>query len=115
MSQQEMHYNEPTNHQAKQSYAAYDGLPPHNQSQSQFDISYGQKLSPPTQNQIPSPGQRLALAIVSLGMMMGMIFGLIGIGIATNVSAGGTFGLIFVLILFFSAVVVVNALFNRKY
>ena len=115
MSQQEMHYSEPTHQQGEQDYASYDGLPPHNPSQSQFSTPYRQKLSSPTENQHPSPTQRLILALVSLGMFMIMILSLIFLGLAFHIDSGNIFVLLLVTVLFFVAVIVINALFNRKH
>jgi hypothetical protein len=114
MAQQEIHYQALNSSKAENNYSGYEGATPHEQQQ-HFAGLYGQKLSGPVSSTIPTPGQRLALAIVSLAMLMAMIFGLIIVGIATNAGAGGTVGLVFVLVLFFSAVITINALFNRKH
>ncbi len=112
MSQQEMHYEELNRDRSESSYAGYEGMPHH---ESQYSTGlYGQKLAEPASFKNPTTGQRLALALVSLFLLMIMTFGLIFIGIATDVNAGGAFGLIFALVLFYVAVIVINILFNRK-
>jgi hypothetical protein len=114
MSQQEMRYEEQNSHRVDKVHASYDGLPPHESQQQQFGGLYGQKLSEPASVRIPTVGQRLLLAIVSLIMLMVMTFGLIIIGIAANIHSGGAFGVVIALTLFYVAVIIINVLFNRK-
>ena len=106
MSQQEMNYEEvkrtpPGTGYTSMSYDYSTG-------------SYGQKISDRGSFKAPTTGQRLALAIVSLAMLMVMTFGLIFVGIATSAGFTSTFGLTFVLVLFYVAVIIINVLFNRK-
>ena len=107
MSQQEMNYEEvkrtpPGTGYTSMSYDYSTG-------------SYGQKISDQASFKAPTTGQRLALAIVSLAMLMVMTFGLIFVGIATNICASGGTGLVFALVLFYVAVMIINVLFNRRH
>jgi hypothetical protein len=76
--------------------------------------SAGQKLMLGTSGQAPTAVQRLALALVSLGMLMGMSI-LLTI-MAARVSAPGwvAFLFLFVLTLFAAATVSINVVFNRR-
>lgn len=79
-----------------------------------FSSSAGQKLIPHALGQAPTVGQRFALALVSLGMLMGMST-LLTI-LATRVSTSGwvEVPVLFVLILFTVAVISINIVFNRR-
>jgi len=59
--------------------------------------------------------QRLTLAIVSLVIVMLLIIGLVGIAVTAHVATWMVSLMIFVLILFTSAVVIINIVFNRKH
>lgn len=74
----------------------------------------GQKLIRDASGQAPTAVQRLALALVSLGMLMGTTI-LLTI-LATKTSAPGwvAFPFLFVLTLFTAAVVSINVVFNRR-
>jgi hypothetical protein len=74
----------------------------------------GQKLIRDASGQAPTAVQRLALALVSLGMLMGTTI-LLTI-LATKTSAPGwvVFPFLFVLTLFTAAVVSINVVFNRR-
>ena len=76
--------------------------------------SAGQKLIREVPSQAPTAVQRLALALVSLGMLMGTTI-LLTI-VATKTSAPGSlaFPFLFVLTVFTAAVVSINVVFNRK-
>ena len=76
--------------------------------------SAGQKLMLEASGQAPTAVQRLALALVSLGMLMGMSI-LLTI-MATRASAPGwvAFPFLFVLALFTAAAVSINVVFNRR-
>jgi hypothetical protein len=86
--------------------ARYEGASPYS--------SAGQKLMPEASGQAPTAVQRLALALVSLGMLMGMTI-LLTI-VAAKASAPGwvAFPLLFVLTLFAGATVSINVVFNRR-
>jgi hypothetical protein len=105
MSQQEMSYDRPESSYRYESDIGF-GIP------SPSSMS-GQKLIPDAPGQAPTVGQRLVLALVSLGMLMGMST-LLAI-LATTRSTPGwmAFSLLFVLTLFTVAVVSVNAVFHR--
>jgi hypothetical protein len=112
MSQQEMGYGEMNRDRPNFSYPGYEGV--------HFDNSYatgssGQKLSGQVSGKIATAGQRLALAIVSIVMLMIMTFGLIAIAIATHVPDWAVFPILFILVLFYSAVVIINIVFNRRH
>jgi hypothetical protein len=94
------------------SYAGYEGgLYGNNSSPG----SYGEKLSGSARGNTATPGQRLALAIVSLAMLIFMTFALIGLAIATHAPDWAIFPILFILVLFYSAVVIINFVFNRKH
>ncbi len=114
MAQQEMNYGEFKHEPTGTGYAGYTGTS-HDDDTRYSTGSYGQKLSDHASSKTPTTGQRLALAIVSLSMLMVMTLTLIAIGIATNINGGGAFGLVFVIVLFYVAVIIINVLFNRKY
>ena len=106
MSQQEMNYGE-----------FQHGTPGTGYTAMSYDYStgsHGQKISDHAPFKAPSTGQRLALAIVSLAMLMVMTLGLILLGYGLNVGSIGAVAFIFVLVLFYAAVIIINVLFNRK-
>jgi len=74
----------------------------------------GQKLIPDAPGQAPTVGQRLALALVSLGMLMGMCTFLTILATATRSPGWVVVPLLFVLTLFTAAVVSINVVFHRK-
>lgn len=111
MSQQEMGYREVYQGTPKPA-SVYDDEARTGESPS-YGIG-GQKLSGLASGLVPTAGQRLALAITSLGMIMGMTFGLILIAIATNVPPWAVFPILFMLTLFTVAAILINAFFNRR-
>src|SRR5260370_33953051 len=76
--------------------------------------SAGQKLSEDASGQAPTAVQRLALALVSLGMLMGMSILLTILATATNAPGWVAFPLLFVLTLFAAAAGGINVVFNRS-
>ncbi len=72
----------------------------------------GQKLRGDASGQAPTVGQRLTLALVSLGMLMGMST-LLTI-LATRSPGWVVVLLLFVLTLFTAAVVSINVVFHRR-
>ena len=76
--------------------------------------STGQKLVREASGQAPSVGQRLALALVSLGMLMGMSTLLTILATATRSPGWVAVPLLFVLTLFTVAVVSINVVFHRR-
>ena len=58
--------------------------------------------------------QRLTLAIASLVIVMLLTFGLVGIAVATHPAIWLIFLILCILVLFASAAVIINVVFNRK-
>ncbi len=79
-----------------------------------FSSEAGQRLILETSGQAPTVGQRLTLALVSLGMLMGMTTLLTILAIARSAPGWGFFLLLFVLTLFTAAVVSINVAFSRS-
>ncbi|BCL78007.1 hypothetical protein ccbrp13_04720 [Ktedonobacteria bacterium brp13] len=75
---------------------------------------YGQKLSEPVRGRAPTPGQRLALAIVSLVMLIILIFGLTSFAVASSAPNWAVIPIIFIFILFSAVAIAINLLFNRS-
>jgi hypothetical protein len=75
---------------------------------------YGQKLSLPVSGQAPSPGQRLALAIVSLSLLIVLVFGLIAFASATNAPNWAVVPILFIIFLFSAVATAINFIFNRR-
>lgn len=110
MSQQELDYDGLNRDRPGFSSSTYEGEGAHrNHSYRDRD-----KLSAPFMKTGLTSGQRLALAIVSLSMIMAMTFGLIGIAIATQAAGWIVFPILFILVLFTAAAVIINIAFNRK-
>jgi len=74
----------------------------------------GQKLSGDASGQAPTAVQRLALALVTLGMLMGMTILLTIMAAKTSTPGWVAFLLLFVLTLFTAAAVSINVVFNRR-
>jgi hypothetical protein len=74
----------------------------------------GQKLMEDISGQAPTVGQRLTLALVSLGMLMGMSTLLTILATARSAPSGVVFPFLFVLTLFTAAVVSINVAFSRR-
>lgn len=106
MSQQEMGYSEMDRDRPGFSYGAYEDASHYNM--------HGGKLSGQGVKIAPTPGQRLALAIASLVMLMILIFGLIGMAIATQARPWVIAPILIILVLFSSVAVIINIVFNRK-
>jgi hypothetical protein len=122
MAQQDMEFEGANRDSPKSSsYTGYEGVPPYSDytSGSYAGSSSGQKLSGSGAWKAPGPGQRLALAIVSLALMMGLSMFLVGMGVIIIVH--GISLTIFApivavcFICFGIAVIVVNVVFNRKH
>lgn len=75
---------------------------------------YGQKLSMPVGSQMVGPGQRLALAIVSLCLLIFLIFGLIAFAALSNAPNWAVVPVLFIIALFSAVVAIVNIVFNRR-
>ena len=106
MSQQEMDYGEMNRDRPGSSYGRYEGAPYYNMP--------GEKLSGQVMGVSATAGQRLALAIASLVMLMILIFGLIGIAVATQAPPWVIIPILLIIVLFSSAAVIINVVFNRK-
>ena len=108
MSQQEMNYGEMNRSNSGFSYGTYEEAHRYNRYEDR------DKLSAPLMRASLTAGQRLILAIASLVMIMIMAFGLIGIAIATQASTWVVLPILFILVLFTSAAVIINVVFNRR-
>ena len=58
--------------------------------------------------------QRLILAIASLSVILLLTLGLVGIAVATHAATWVVFLIIFVIVLFTAAAIIINVVFNRK-
>lgn len=108
MSQQEMDYNELNRDSSGISSGTYErGHRYH---------TYGDrdKLSATLMRTELTAGQRLALAIVSLAMIMILTFGLVGIAVVAQASGWVVLPILFILVLFTTAAVAINIVFNRR-
>ena len=106
MSQQEMNYSEMNHDRSGPAYGRYEGAPRNNM--------YGEKLSTHAISTAATAGQRLALAIVSLAMLMALIFGLIAFAAAANAPNWAVIPILFIIILFSAVAVIINIVFNHK-
>jgi hypothetical protein len=78
-----------------------------------FGSSAGQKLTQDAPGQAPTVGQRLVLALISLGMLMGMSTLLAILATARSTPGWMAFSFLFVFTLFTAAVVSINVVFHR--
>ena len=108
MSQQELNYNEMNRDQPGFSSGRYEGTHRYHVYEDR------DKLSTHSEGTSLTAGQRLTLAIASLVMIMIMTFGLIGVSIARNADRWVVFPILFILVLFTTAAVIINIVFNRK-
>jgi hypothetical protein len=104
MPQQEMRYDDMDHERSGFAGGAYEGTP--------FSSFQGEKLSRQAGGLAPTPGQRLALAVVSLSILMVVTF--VGIGAAAASPPWGGPPILFILVLFSVATVIINIVFNRK-
>ncbi len=122
MSQQHMQSDESQREGPGASYTGYEAVPPYN---SYSTHPYGQKLSGHEISKMPTVGQRLALAIVSLILWIGLFLTIAAIMASYAPTYGppgvyeSTSNILFPFLiigfLIFSAIVIlVNVLFNRK-
>jgi hypothetical protein len=110
MSQQQMNYE--GSYRDGPSYDGYEGSPHYNTYS--MDMN-GQKLSGQAKGQTLTAAHRLALAIVSLVLMVVVTFGVILIAMLSQGGIlAGVFALL-VIVLFYLAVVAVNVVFNRSH
>lgn len=108
MSQQEMEYDELNRDRSGIPSGIYEG------AHRYHTYRDGDKLSATLMRTELTAGQRLALAIVSLAMIMILTFGLVGIAVAAQASGWVVLPILFILVLFTTAAVVINIVFNRK-
>ena len=111
MSHQQMEF-EPGMRRGSASYTVGDEEVPHDSYTS--SSVHGQKLSWQDAIMHPTAGQRLTLAIVSLGMFLFLTFGLVGITITTQAPAWVAVPVLFILVLFSTLAGIINIVFNRK-
>jgi hypothetical protein len=112
MSQQEAHFEELNQSGPQASYYGYGGTPSPNNYASNFS---GQKLPGQGASRIASSGQRLALAIVSLVLLMVMIFGLILIAVISQAPSWAIIPILMIIFSFGAVVTIVNVVFNRSH
>ena len=110
MSQQEWDYDGLNRDRPGFPFAGYEGESAHH-SQSYKDRD---KLSAPLMRTELQAGQRLALAIASLVMFLILTFGLVGIAVSTQADRFVVFPILFILVLFTVAAVIINIVFNRR-
>src|ERR1700693_2522822 len=96
MSQQELDYDGLNRDRPGFSSAGYEGESAHRY----HSYRDRDKLSAPLMRTELKAGQRLALAIASLVMIMIMTFGLVGISVATQAAGWGGFPILFILGIF---------------
>jgi hypothetical protein len=89
----------------------YEGEQTHNPSAYHL---YGQKVLTPASGLAPTAGQRLALAIVSLSLLVFLIFGLTILAIAFHAANWAVIPIVFTFILFSVVITVINVVFNRR-
>lgn len=116
MSPQQMNFDE-INRDGSASYSTgYEGDP----RGTDYSLgSFGQKLSGQETGKAPTTAQRLALAIVSLSMLLVLIFTELWYGARAAAFSMPYPGfvqslLVFALLLFFAAAIVINIVFNRR-
>lgn len=75
---------------------------------------YGQKILGATSGQMPTAGQRLALAIVSLSLLILLIFGLVIFAALDNAPDWAVIPIVFIMLLFSAVATAINIVFNRR-
>ena len=108
MSQQETNYDEMSRDRPGFSYGTDEGTRRYNM------YGDGDKLSLPAMGSSLTAGQRLILAIASLVMFMILTFGLVRIAVTTQAAGWVVFPILFILVLFTTAAVIINIVFHRK-
>lgn len=111
MSQQQMEFDPGMRHGSASYSVGYEEVPHESYTSSNL---HGQKLSWQDAKMHPTAGQRLTLAIVSLGMFLFLTFGLVGISAATQAPAWVAVPILFILVLFSVLAGIINIAFNRK-
>lgn len=123
MSQQHMQFDEGQGERPGASYTGYEAVPPYNNYSTH---PYGQKLSAPETSKMPTSGQRLALAIVSIVLWIVLfliVAAIMGSYQPGFITPGGTYEMVsntldpFLVAgfaVFSVMVIIINVLFNRK-
>ena len=110
MSHQELDYDGLNRDRPGFPSAGYEGESAHH-SHSYRDRD---KLSAPLMRTEVKAGQRLALAIASLVMFLILTFGLVGIAVAAQADHWVVLPILFILVLFTVAAVMINSTFSRR-
>ena len=110
MSQQELDYDGLNRDRAGFPSAGYEGESAHRY----HSYRDRDKLSAPLMRTEVKAGQRLALAIASLVMFLILTFGLVGIAVASQADRFVVVPILFILVLFTVAAVMINSAFNRR-
>ena len=110
MSQQELDYDGSNRDRPGFSSGVYEGEGTHRY----HSYRDRDKLSAPFMRTELTAGQRLALAIVSLGMFLILTFGLVGIVVVSHPEGWVVLPILFILVLFTVVAVIINIVFNRK-
>lgn len=110
MSQQELDYDGLNRDRPGFASAGYEGENAHHY----HSYRDRDKLSAPLMRTELKAGQRLALAIASLVMILILTFGLVGISVATHADRWVVFPILFILVLFTVAAVIINIVFNSR-
>ncbi|HEV2656870.1 MAG TPA: hypothetical protein VGT82_18025 [Ktedonobacteraceae bacterium] len=111
MSQQEIHSEKIYADGPQGSYSGYEGT-----QHRSYDNNYsGQKLSGQGMGRRASAGQRLALALVSLILLVIVIFGLVLIAAGTNVEGWVAIPILLIIFLFGAVATIINVVFNRSH
>ena len=101
-----MDYGDMSRDRSGFSYGAYEEAHRYNK--------YGDKLSAPPFGVSLTAAQRLILALASLAMIMIMTFGLVLIAATMHADNWVVFPIVFVLLMFTTAAVIINIVFNRR-
>ena len=111
MSQQHMEFEARSGHGSSSYSVGYEEIPHDSYSSSSI---HGQKLSWQDAVMLPTAGQRLALAIVSLAMFLILIFGLVLQAIPSSAAGWVVLPILYILILYSALAVIINIVFNRN-
>jgi len=108
--QQEMNSHQEMPNQPRPAFV-YEGEQAQNPSAYHM---YGQKIVGAVSGQAPTAGQRLALAIVSLSLLIFLIFGLILFAAVSNTPNWAFVPILFIFVLFSAVATAINIVFNRR-
>jgi len=114
MTQHQMNSGEIPRDEPHASYTGYEGTPPYES----YSSSLGQKLSADFRSSAFSPGQRLALAIISLVLWVGVLIIVVASMSSVspdNPSSRVLYPLLIAALLIFSVLtLIINLLFHRR-